>query len=285
MKIGFFGTGLMGQAMALRLLANNISVIAYNRTSEKLKPLEAAGALITTHPQEVIATADCLILMLTNYSAIESVLLSEASLPLLSHRTVIQMGTIAPSESMMLGDRFSAAGAEYLEAPVLGSIPEAKTGELLVMVGGTPTQFNTWEPLLQNLGKEPRLIGTVGKAAALKLALNQLIAGLTSTFALSLALTKSFGVETEQFMEILRQSALYAPTFDKKLQRMCEGNYSSPNFPTKHLLKDIDLFLQQAQTLNLNASSLEGVRDLVQKTIDHGLAEEDYSAIFNAISE
>ena len=85
-------------------------------------------------------------------------------------------------------------------------------------------------------------------------------------------------------MEILRASALYAPTFDKKLARMSDRQYDSPNFPTKHLLKDIDLFLQQAETLGLNTSSLQGIRELVQKAIDLGFSEGDYSAIFSAIS-
>lgn len=45
-----------------------------------------------------------------------------------------------------------------------------------------------------------------------------------------------------KFMAILRDSALYAPTFDKKLQRMLDRDYANPNFPTKHLLKDVRLF-------------------------------------------
>lgn len=283
MKVSFFGTGLMGQAMVFRLLASAIPVVAYNRTYEKLLSLQEAGAKITNSAQEAIESADCLVLMLSDYQAIENVLLAEANLPVLTNRCIIQMGTIAPQQSYLLRDTFTAVGAEYLEAPVLGSTPEAKIGELLVMVGATSEQFNKYSPLLEVFGKNPRLVGTVGKAAALKLALNQLIAGLTSTFALSLGLVQSFGVETEQFMEILRQSALYAPTFDKKLKRMCSNDYASPNFPTKHLLKDVDLFLQEAQREGLDSSGLEGIRDVVQKALELGFAEDDYSAIFSAI--
>lgn len=68
-------------------------------------------------------------------------------------------------------------------------------------------------------------------------------------------------------MTILRQSALYAPTFDKKLSRMSDRNFAEPNFPTKHLLKDVNIFLQQAQTLGLNLSSLEGVQQIIQKAL------------------
>lgn len=273
----------MGQAMALRLLSANLPAIAYNRTPSKLAPLQEAGAEIAHSPVEAIQASDCLILMLSNATAIEEVLLSEAARPFLAGRTIIQMGTIAPSESRDIRDAVVASGGEYLEAPVLGSIPEAKKGELLVMVGATKRQFEKWSDLLKNFDPEPLLIGPVGTAAAIKLALNQLIASLTGAFALSLGFIQRQGVDVGQFMQILRQSALYAPTFDKKLQRMRDRYYGNPNFPTKHLLKDIDLFLSQAQDIGLNVSSLEGVRQVVQEAVALGFAEDDYSAMFSAI--
>ena len=128
-------------------------------------------------------------------------------------------------------------------------------------------------------------IGEVGTASALKLALNQLIAALTSGFALSLGLVERQGVDVEKFMEILRDSALYAPTFDKKLERMRQRNFENPNFPTKHLLKDVDLFLSQAEDNGLNTEGLKGIRDIIQQTIELGLSDSDYSALFSAINQ
>jgi 3-hydroxyisobutyrate dehydrogenase len=84
-------------------------------------------------------------------------------------------------------------------------------------------------------------------------------------------------------MDVVRQSALYAPTFDKKLKRMCDRNFVNPNFPTKHLLKDTNLFLTQAAELGLNTKSLEGIKQIIQTAIAQGLAEKDYSAIYCAI--
>ncbi len=284
MKVGFLGTGLMGQPMAQRLLDAQLSVVAYNRTVSKLEPLRQSGAEIAQTPQDAIATSDCVILMLTNAAVIKEVLLLEASLQHLSGRTVIQMSTIAPTESQEIHDAVVAAGGSYLEAPVLGSIPQVKSGELLVMVGASPEQFQQWFEFLKHFGSEPMLMGAVGSAAAAKLALNQLIASLTSAFALSLGFVQRQGVEVEQFMQILRQSALYAPTFDKKLQQMLDGNYANPNFPTKHLLKDTDLFLTEAQSVGLNVSSLEGVRKVLEMAQQLGLSDADYSSLFAAIN-
>lgn len=284
MKVAFLGTGLMGLPMAQRLLDANIEIIAYNRTPEKLEPLQSAGVKIAQHPHEAIAACDCVILMLTNATAIRSVLFSDSSQQQLAGRTIIQMGTITPTESKAIAEQVISAGGEYLEAPVLGSTPEVKAGKLIVMVGGTPAQFAQWSKLLQHFGAEPLLIGSVGSAAAVKLALNQLIASLSTAFALSLGFIERQGIEVEIFMQILRNSALYAPTFDKKLQRMLERNYSNPNFPTKHLLKDTDLFITEAQSAGLNVSSIEGVRNILEVAVQRGLAEADYSSLFSAVN-
>lgn len=284
MKIGFMGTGLMGLPMAQRVLEAQLPLIVYNRTPNKLEPLKAAGAAIATSPADLIQASTCVVLMLTNAQAIQATLLSEASRPALAGKTIIQMGTIAPSESRHLYETIAAAGGDYFEAPVLGSIPEAKTGTLLVMVGGTAAQFQQWQPVLCCFGHEPRLIGPVGTAAAVKLALNQLIGSLTSAFATSLSFVQQQGAEVEAFMQILRSSALYAPTFDKKLQRMLEQNYANPNFPTKHLLKDINLFLQEAQPSGLNAAIPAAVQSILDQAMALNLAEADYSSLFAAIA-
>ncbi|MEL6131011.1 MAG: NAD-binding protein, partial [Cyanobacteria bacterium J06628_4] len=84
------------------------------------------------------------------------------------------------------------------------------------------------------------------------------------------------------FMAIVRQSALYAPTFDKKLGRMCDRNFTNPNFPTKHLLKDMNLFVQSADTFNADVA--KSVAQIVQQAIAKGLADQDYSAVFAAVN-
>ena len=282
MRIGMIGTGLMGFPMAMRLLETGYPVIVYNRTTSKVEPLREAGAMVAGTPQGLIATSDCILLMLTNQDAIESVLFRSEFQSFLSGKTVISMGTISPTDSKTIQKEILKAGGNYLEAPVLGSIPEAKAGTLQIMVGSTEAQFDQWLNLLKFLG-EPKYIGEVGSATALKLALNQLIASLTTAFALSLNFVQQQGVDLKLFMDILRKSALYAPTFDKKLQRMLEENYENPNFPTKHLLKDTNLFLQEAVKMGLNASSLAGVKAILEATQKLGKSDDDYSALFTAI--
>lgn len=282
MRIGIFGTGLMGAPMALRLIEVGHTVAAYNRTPGKLDAIAAAGGQIFANPVEVLQTTDIVILMLTDQAAIEAVLLTSDCLAEIAGKTVIQMGTIAPQESRELATRITTAGGTYLEATVLGSIPQVKTGTLIVMVGcEQESQCEQFVPLLQAFGPQPLYVGKVGTAAALKLAMNQLIGALTTAFALSLQFVQREGLEVNLFMDVLRESALYAPTFDKKLSRMVEQNFANPNFPTKHLLKDMELF--QAAARDYQTDLVQGVINVVKEAIAAGHADDDYSSLYTAI--
>jgi 3-hydroxyisobutyrate dehydrogenase len=284
LTITLLGTGLLGRATAERLQSVGHTVTVYNRTTEKVLPLQSCGITVVTRPEEAIAQADCVVLMLADAAAIRAVLLTPTSLAVLRSKTVIQMGTIAQDESLALQAEIERVGGSYCEAPVLGSVAEAQAGTLLVMVGGTEGQFVQWGPLFRSLGREPRLIGPAGKAASLKLALNQLIVAEISAFALSLGLVQRAGVPVETFMAILRESALFAPAFEKKLPRLLTRDYQHPNFSTRHLLKDAELFLREASGYALTTSSLEGIRPLLERSIEQGLGDSDYSAIFEVIN-
>jgi len=283
MNIALIGTGLMGQALVEHLLDENQQVTVYNRTAEKLSSLIEKGANNAESAQAAMEKTDYALLMLSDAAAINAVL-DTIDASAFVDKTIIQMGTIAPDESRQIADRITNMQGHYLECPVLGSLPEARSGTLILMAGSSKSDFQHALPLLKLIGTEPRHIGNVGQGATVKLAMNQLIAGLTSTFALSLALVEKENIDNDQFMDIVRDSALYAPTFDKKLTRMQQRDFANPNFPTKHLAKDTRLFLTVAGQLGLDTSALSGIETLLQKTLDLGLADTDYSALMAAVS-
>ena len=201
-RIAMIGTGLMGRPMAERILGTGYPLSVYNRTLEKATPLKDLGAKVAKSGVDAILESQCIVLMLSDYEAIRDVLFERESIRALSGRTVIQMGTISQEESVALSEQIREYGGDYFEAPVLGSIPEAMEGRLLVMAGASSNQFEKWSGLLRCFGPDPLLIGPVGQAAALKLAMNQLIAGLTSAFSLSLAFVQRSGVPLDHFMNI-----------------------------------------------------------------------------------
>lgn len=282
MKVSVLGAGLMGSPFSLRLLGEGHEVTVYNRSSDKLTHLISKGANITTNPCDAIANSKIIIMMLSGYSAITEVLFST---PIdMEDKLFVQMGTISPNESRELFARISQLGAKYIEAPVLGSIPEALSGKLIVMVGGSLDDFNYVVPILDCLGEKPILIGDIGTAAALKLAMNQLIAALTTAFSLSLGFCMRNGVDTEIYMDVVRKSALYAQTYDKKLKKYLERNFDGANFSAKHLNKDVNLFLADAESLGMDCSSLQGIAKITTQAIKQGLGDKDYSAIYEIIN-
>jgi 3-hydroxyisobutyrate dehydrogenase len=240
--------------------------------------LVAAGAQLASSPAEAVAAGELVITVLSDGPITAEVLLNQAGTAL-PGRLVLQVATIAPAESRDLAIALQQRSARYLETPVLGSRPEALAGCLQVMVGGELADLERARPVLMALGGEPRHLGPVGAALHTKLALNQLIASLTHSFSLALHVVQQAGVEVETFMAILRESALYAPTFDKKLAKELADDYSNPNFPTAHLRKDLQLFLTAAAALQLETQGLRGLAELLERATAAGLDELDYSSL------
>lgn len=283
MNIAFLGTGLMGRPMAERFLKAGHRLTVYNRTPDKALELGRQGAELVDSPAAALDAGEWIFTMLADAKALEETLLEASALPRLQGRRIVNMATIAPEEARRLSSGITAAGGEFMECPVLGSIPEAERGSLILMFGGTAAQHQAAAPLLQALGTAPTHVGEVGQASALKLAMNQLIATLTAGFAASLGLVRREGVEVDTFMAVLRESALYAPTFDKKLQRMLARNFTQPNFPVKHLLKDTRLFADAARRDGLDTSLIGAVEGILERARDASLADLDYSALYEVI--
>ena len=210
--IALLGTGLLGAAIGQRLLDVGRSVNVWNRNPSRCTALVEAGAQQLNRPGEGLESSSVVITVLRDGPVTAEII---GSLGPLAGRCIMPMGTMGISESIALAEQVRLQGGSYLEAPVLGSRPEALKGSLLVMAGGEKDVFEAQLPLLRELASEPRLMGAVGTGAASKLALNQLIASLTHGYSLALRLVQASGLEVDRFMEVLRPSALYAPTVDK----------------------------------------------------------------------
>ncbi|KAL6763383.1 3-hydroxyacid dehydrogenase [Haematococcus lacustris] len=304
-SVSSLGTGLMGRKMAVRLVQQGHPVTAWNRDPAKSALLAPHGCHVAQTAADAVQRSQVVLLMLADAAAIHQVLLEDAATrATLPGKSVLMMSTIGPSESKQLAGELAAAGVElYVEAPVLGSQPEAEAGTLQIMAAcdSDPTTSTAW-PVLRALGQEPRLLGRVGSAAAVKLALNQLIAAETLAFCSSLGLVQRSGADVAHFMDILRGSALYAPTFDKKLAKYLSRDFGTANFPTKfaafllprcsqHLLKDVRLFCNEAESQGLATSMQRATEALCIETCARTqegssaglrLADADYSAVYEA---
>jgi len=272
----------MGAPMAQewQILGNQVSV--WNRTLSKAEPLATYGIKVSQTPSEALVEAQVLVLMLSDYSASQAVVQTFSSGEL-RNKTILQMGTLAPEQNLALQEFIRSEGGHFLEAPVLGSIAQVKAHELICMVGGEESLCLEFLPILEQLCKSVKWIGPVGSASSLKLALNQMIPSLLAVFGLSLEFVRASGVPVSTFMEILEQSALNAPTFAKKLPRYLSQDYTHPNFPVRHMLKDLALFESASAGMDLNTGSLMSVKALLNQAAEAGFADQDYSALLTSI--
>jgi 3-hydroxyisobutyrate dehydrogenase len=285
MKLAVIGIGLLGREIALRLQSRPFSVSAWNRSPDKAEALASQGIQPVATVAAALDQTDAALMLLSDAAAIRAVLwpTDGTEPPALADRLLIQMGTIAPNESRALARDVERAGGQYLEAPVLGSLPEAREGRLIVMAGGDLDLYQRCLPIFEALSTQPQRIGEVGQGAALKLAMNQLISGLTATFAYSLGLVRDEGIDVDQFMGLLRQSALYAPTFDKKLEKYLNHDYGQANFPLKHLRKDLGLFRRVAEQSSLHTAPLIALEAILEQAIGQGQGDLDYSALYDVL--
>ena len=281
MKVGLAGTGLKGKPMALKIQKAGFDITVYNRTITKTKELENEGIKVAQTFSELLKNSDVIVVMLSDYSAITNIFFSEKVS--FEGKVIVQMSTISPKESILLQQRVSKLGGNYFEAPVLGSIQQIEEEKLIVLVGGTKHDKDVYSKLFESFSNKIVYIGEVGKASAIKLALNQLIATETAAFAMSLGYLRERNVDVDMFMDILKGSALYAPTFEKKLTNYLSRDFNNPNFPLKHLLKDVKLMVSQFHQEGIDTQTLEGVEAVIKKGLEEKLGEKDYSSLYNII--
>ena len=260
----------------MRLIQAGINLHVWNRTPSRCRSLLNKGAQQLDKLESISSCCDVIITVLRDGPTTAR---NVAALGALNGHCLIPMGTMGIDEIRKLEVQVQQQGGHLLESPVLGSRPQALSGTLLLMAGGEPELFKRQLPLLRHLCECPQLVGPVGSGAACKLGLNQLIASLTHAFSLSLRLIQRTDVPVETFMDILRQSALYAPTFDKKLKSMLDVHYENPNFSTALLRKDLLLFVEEATAAGLNPDGLTGLATLLKRAEGTTLDELDYCAL------
>ena len=281
--IALLGTGILGRAMGERLLAQGFPLRAWNRTPSKARALEPLGAEVAATPGEACRGARAVLTVVADGPALEAVLFGPqgAAGELSPGAVLIQASTVSPTENQDLARRLSSQGALFLEAPVLGSRKEAVSGRLLVMAAGSGAAAKEAAPVVAALAEKVVYTGPVGSAAVVKLALNQMIACLMGTLAQALVMVENWGVPRETFVEILRPSALWAPMFEKKLgTTLARGNFEDPNFPLRHLLKDLRLVLEVGRLVSKPLPLAEACERMLEEAEAKGLGDLDYSALY-----
>jgi 3-hydroxyisobutyrate dehydrogenase-like beta-hydroxyacid dehydrogenase len=257
-KVGLIGLGLMGRPMGHNLLKAGYSLSVWNRTPSRAESLVAAGARLTNSPEEVAASSDVLITIVSDPPALEEVLWGKlgsgqhagALAALRPGSLYIDSSTISPSLARKIASACTGQRVDFLDAPVTGGTWGAEKGELVFMVGGEAQVVKDAEPLFSVMGKRWFHLGPNSAGQTIKLAMNLILALEVDALAESLALVTAAGLPGEKLVEVLQSSMGRAGVLDVKAPLLLKGEYP-PSFPLRLMHKDVGLALDLAKEVGV----------------------------------
>jgi 3-hydroxyisobutyrate dehydrogenase-like beta-hydroxyacid dehydrogenase len=283
-RIGFLGLGIMGSRMAANVARAGLRLAVWTHTPGKAESWAAEhGAEALPSPAAVAERSDIVVSMVVDGEQVASILLGEDGL-IESARPgllAVDMSTIAPPDARRIGAELAVAGVSMLDAPVTGSSPRAEDGSLTIMAGGDAEDYARALPLLETMGRLIMHVGELGQGQMLKLINNALAAANAAAVAEALLLAEATGIDLDAFEQIVGSGSGASTQLQMKAGAMRAHDFSTL-FKTAHMLKDVRLCLEEAQTAGVPFPSAGHARDLLSATIGRGHGEHDYAAIIEA---
>ncbi len=305
LKAGFIGLGIMGEAMALNLIKNKISLNIYNRTYEKVLKLIENGAIYLKTPKEIIKNSNIVFLMLSDDNACDEIFngkegIIEGLCDISSYRSnepnisgkfinsgskkyIINFSTISPDFSINLYKGVTEAGAYYLEAPVIGSKIPAIEAKLIIVTAGDNEAFEKSKNFLYMMGSKIIYTGEIPNASQIKIVNNMIMGAMISAYSEGIVMARKLNLDLELVYDILNSGAFSNSMFAIKGKNMLKNNFET-NFPYKHMQKDLGYGLMLSEKNKYFLPNLA----VANETFKLGLkkyGDEDMSAIYKTIAD
>ncbi|WP_028296343.1 NAD(P)-dependent oxidoreductase [Olivibacter sitiensis] len=282
MRLGWLGIGNMGNPMAGNLLKAGYSLTVYNRTAERAKPLIEKGAKQAKDQAELVEGCDVIFTMLSDDKAVEEVYLGNDGLftKPVKGTLFINMSTVAPGTSEKLYHKAKKRDANFIEAPVSGSVKPAEDATLVILAAGDKEDMEGARPLLEKLGKLVLYTGAIGKGAIAKLSINYFLALTLQGLAESVLFAKSHGIEPTQMLSIVNEGACGSGITKLKSPAILKGEFP-PAFALKHMAKDLRLIRDEGITTPVAKPVIESY----QRALEKGLGDEDVMAIISYLEK
>jgi putative dehydrogenase len=282
--VGLIGVGLLGQALAHRLLGAGFEVIGFDVDPAKNVRFAEVGGRAAASIADVAKRCEPIVLAVFSTDQVEQVIEGEL-LPALGERsgkTVLCASTCDPDRVAALGERVAARGLRLLESPVSGASGQVSRGEGVGLIGGDPQTASEMEPILRALFPTYFHIGRIGDGGRAKLAVN-LILGLNRlALAEGLVFAGRLGLDPAAFLKVARSSAAYSQVMDVKGGKMIRDEFTAEGRVTQHL-KDVHLMLEQAERASQRLPLLEVHADVLEACVRAGEGDLDNSAVIKEI--
>ncbi len=252
MRIGMVGLGRMGSAMAARLLESGNTLVVWNRTGGKAKPLLDAGATVAASPRALAEAADVVVTMLFDALALDAVFHGPDGLLAgdLAGKLVIEMSTVRPQVQQELAEAVRGKGGAFVECPVGGTVAPARAGKLIGLAGGDDADVARARPVLEQLCRRLEHVGPVGAGASMKLAINLPLVVFWQALGEAHALVRHLGRDPAWLVDLFGDSAGGANVLkargDAVAAAFAGGDGGAPAFSVDAIRKDLRTMLEEA---------------------------------------
>ena len=247
-RIGFIGMGRMGIPISRRIGEKFSLVSVYNRTESKIP--EKFKKIAVKSISELVRNSDIIFMIVTDSAASASILKEILETHSGDKKLIVDMSTISVEQSLDNHKICFTSGVEYLDCPVIGSVPAAETGTLAASCGGSREAFLRISPMLKTFTSKQIYAGDAGKGIAMKL-VNNLIMGI-NMIAVSegLCLARELGIKDDVFTEAVQAGGAALKILDLKAKKLQDGDFS-PQFLLAHQYKDLNYALEEQSKLGI----------------------------------
>jgi len=285
LRVAVLGTGIMGSAMARKLVAAGLPTTVWDRSPSVAAALGKAGAVVAASAADAAGDAQVVITMLPTAEVVTAVAFDGGVAEALAAGAVwAQMGTIGVAATTEIAGRLAEQRPDvlFVDAPVSGSKGPAESGQLLILASGPPAAEAIVAPAFSAIGRKTVWLGQAGQGTRMKLVVNAYMSVLIEGVAEAVELAGRLGIDAARLDEVIEGGPLDAPIADAKLHKIERGDFA-PEFPLEWALKDVDLALSAAggDTLPLLAALARQWR----AAVDAGHGRQDISAARLALDD
>jgi 3-hydroxyisobutyrate dehydrogenase-like beta-hydroxyacid dehydrogenase len=280
-RIGFLGTGAMGEPMAATLLRKGFAVTTVvHRRVEPGRALEAQGARVAPSLEALLADCPIVLACLPTSAEVEEVVLGPGGILEAGRRgsVFVDMGTSRPASTRALAARLASRGIGMLDAPITGGVAGAREGTLTIYVGGPAEEFERVRPAFEAMGRTVLHMGGVATGHLTKLLNNMLALASMAALAEVLPLGIRAGLDPALLVEALSVGSGATSAIPARGMRILKGDFT-PSFRVDLAHKDLRLAQEIAQDANAPVPVITGALLTYTLARSLGLGAEDTTAV------
>jgi 3-hydroxyisobutyrate dehydrogenase len=288
-SVGFIGLGTMGGPMAANLAKAGVPLVVYDASSAAATAAsKQAGVTVAVSPSDVASRVAVLFTCLPNDDIVRAVYLGANGVASGARPGLVtcDCSTVSPEATLEVAAGVKARGVVHMDTPMLGSQPQAVSGEIFFIVGGDRDKLSAIKPYLDIMGRLHMYVGPSATGNRVKLLHNGLGAVVAVAVAETLATCVQSGVDPHVFDEVVRNGGgmAFGTYFDRRVRRMLDGDFS-PTFAAELMLKDAGLALALARSAKVPTPILEETQRTFGEAVANGWGKEDFSAVTHVIEQ